>query len=92
MFESIPRLTADFSYVRIMGERDLESFDRIHRHRDDVLEQWTSAIDLLHAANVFIYVDNYFEGFAPETANKLQRLLNVPISHAELQQEQPSLF
>jgi uncharacterized protein YecE (DUF72 family) len=75
-----------------MGERDLEKFDRIYRHRDDVLAQWTSAIKQLRAKEIFIYVDNYFEGFAPETANKLQILLDRPVAQAKEFQEQRSLF
>jgi uncharacterized protein YecE (DUF72 family) len=92
MFDAIPRLSAPFSYIRIMGERDLEKFDRIHRHRDSELEQWSSAIVQLNATEIFIYVDNYFEGFAPETAAKLQRLFGLPVSRPEQLEEQPSLF
>ena len=92
MFDAVPKLTADFAYLRIMGERDLEKFDRIYRHRDDVLAQWTSAIKQLRAKEIFIYVDNYFEGFAPETANKLQILLDRPVAQAKEFQEQRSLF
>jgi len=92
MFDAVPRLNADFAYIRIMGERDLEKFDRIYRHRDEVLEQWTSAIKDLQAKEIFVYVDNYFEGFAPETANKLQHLLGLPIAKPQDFQEQGSLF
>ena len=92
MFDAVPRLDADFAYIRIMGERDLEKFDRVYRHRDDVIEQWSTAIDKLNANEIFIYVDNYFEGFAPETANKLQLLLGQPVKQARDFQEQGSLF
>jgi uncharacterized protein YecE (DUF72 family) len=92
MFRSVPKLNADFAYIRIMGERDLEKFDRIYRHRDDVLEEWSHAVTDLRANEVFIYVDNYFEGFAPETAKKLQRLLGLPISDAKEHEQQRSLF
>jgi uncharacterized protein YecE (DUF72 family) len=92
MFEAVPKLTADFAYIRIMGERDLEKFDRIYRHRDETLERWTNSIRELNATNIYIYVDNYFEGFAPETANKLRHLLGLPVSNASEFQEQRSLF
>jgi len=92
MFESAARLTANFAYVRIMGERDLEKFDRIYRHRDEVLAEWADAIKTLNAKDTFVYVDNYFEGFAPETANKLQRLLDLPVAAAADHEEQRSLF
>jgi len=92
LFDSAAKLNADFAYIRIMGERDLESFDRIHRHRDDVLAMWAETIARLAATEVFVYVDNYFEGFAPETAAKLQSMLGLSIKRAEDYQEQPSLF
>jgi uncharacterized protein YecE (DUF72 family) len=92
MFDAAARLTADFAYIRIMGERDLEKFDRIYRHRDEILNEWADAIKTISAADIFVYVDNYFEGFAPETANKLQRLLDLPVTTAAEHEDQPSLF
>jgi len=92
MFEAASRLTADFAYIRIMGERDLEKFDRIYRHRADVLERWADTIRSLSATDVFVYIDNYFEGFAPETAGKLQSLLELPVSRAADAEQQGSLF
>lgn len=92
MFDSIPRLNTDHSYIRIMGERDLEKFDRIYRHRDDVLDEWSQAIRQLGAHEVYVYIDNYFEVFAPETANKLRRRLGLPVTVPRDFQEQGSLF
>ena len=92
MFEAAARLTGDFAYIRIMGERDLEKFDRIYRHRDDILQSWATTIRDLAAKEIYVYIDNYFEGFAPETAAKLQSLLNLPVSQAATAQEQGSLF
>lgn len=92
IFKAARHIETDFAYIRIMGERDLPKFDRIYRHRDDVLKQWVREIELLQARNVFIYVDNYFEGFAPATVAKLSNLLGRPVRHAEDFQEQGSLF
>jgi uncharacterized protein YecE (DUF72 family) len=92
VFESAGKVPADFIYVRVMGERDLEKFDRIYRHRDAVLEQWSAFLEKLNAREIFIYCDNYFEGFAPATAVKLQRLLGLPESDPADHQDQGSLF
>ena len=92
VFEAAQRSTIEFSYIRIMADRDLTRFDRICRHRDDILQQWADAISRLHASEVYVYIDNYFEGFAPGTAARLQQLLGVPAKRAEDFQEQPSLF
>ena len=92
MFEAAKRLKQDFAYVRIMGERDLEKFDRIQRRRADVLEQWSETIRKLTAERVFVYIDNYFEGFAPETAAKLLGILGLSVRRAADFQAQRSLF
>jgi len=92
MFEAAARLTSDFAYIRIMGERDLEKFDRIYRNRDDVIESWADTIRGLTAKDIYVYIDNYFEGFAPETAAKLQSTLDLPASRAADAQQQGSLF
>jgi uncharacterized protein YecE (DUF72 family) len=85
-------LTAKLAYVRFMGVRDLEIFDRIQRPQDPVIEFWAEKLDGLEAEDVFIYVDNYFEGFAPETANKLKHLMELVPVDPNVLEEQPSLF
>ena len=92
MLEAFDRVASPFAYIRFMGIRDLPKFDRVYRRRTDVLELWAERIKKLSADEVFIYVDNYFEGHAPATANKLIELLGMtPTDPAELE-EQPSLF
>ncbi|HEX2638978.1 MAG TPA: DUF72 domain-containing protein, partial [Pyrinomonadaceae bacterium] len=85
-------VNADHTYIRIMGERDLQKFDRIYRHRNDELEQWASSMQRIGSREIYVYMDNYFEGFAPETANKLLRLLGMPAKKFDEFSEQASLF
>jgi uncharacterized protein YecE (DUF72 family) len=92
MFQAVDRLGADYAYIRIMGRRDLKKFDRVSRHRDEVLMEWTTSVKTLRAKEVSIYVANTFEGFAPESATKIQRLLNVPVSSPSDFRVQGSLF
>ena len=92
MFDSIGRGNNDFVYIRIMGERDLPRFDRIYRHRDDALDLWAEKIRALHAPQVYIYSDNYFEGFAPGTANKVLYKLGMPPRNPAVLEQQGSLF
>ena len=92
MFAAFERTAAAFAYARLMGVRDLPKFDRVLRDRSDEIRRWTDRIKRLPAKDVFVYVDNYFEGHAPATANKLKRLLGVePIDPAALE-PQASLF
>ena len=38
MFQAVGKPTADFSYIRFMGERDLQKFDKIYRPQDANLQ------------------------------------------------------
>lgn len=75
-----------------MGVRDLIHFDRVQRPQDPVVEFWAERLHDLDVQEMYIYVDNYFEGFAPETANKLKELMALTPVDPEVLQEQPSLF
>jgi uncharacterized protein YecE (DUF72 family) len=92
MFAAADKAPADFAYIRFMGIRDLDKFDRIYRSRDENLDLWMETIKRLNAREVYIYVDNYYEGHAPATVNKIKERLNLPITPPAVLEEQPSLF
>jgi uncharacterized protein YecE (DUF72 family) len=92
MFAAFANVATPFGYLRMMGIRDLPSFDRVYRERSKELERWAAKIKGLAANDVFVYVDNYFEGHAPATANKLKQLLGVSISDPAGLEPQISLF
>jgi uncharacterized protein YecE (DUF72 family) len=90
----IQRPTADFAYIRWMGERDLSRFDTITRAQDKNLQAWHETITGLRArtSHVFAYFSNFYEGHAPASANKLKRLLKQETVEASSLEDQPSLF
>ena len=92
MFAAAEKSQTDFAYVRFMGIRDLEKFDRIYRNCDDELDIWTKKIESLSADEIYIYVDNYYEGHAPATVNKIKERLGLPLTTPTVLDEQPSLF
>lgn len=92
MFAGLAKLPARFAYVRLMGVRDLEKFDRVQRPQDVLIELWSQKLGTLGVENLYIYADNYFEGLAPATANKVKASLKIPVVSPETLQEQPSLF
>ena len=92
MFEAIGKPTADFAYVRFMGERDLTKFDKIYRHHDANLKIWKGEIEKIKARDVYIYFSNFYEGHAPASANKLETLLGQNPVEAESLENQGSLF
>ena len=92
MFAAFESTMTPFAYVRLMGIRDLPSFDRVQRDRTAEIGRWAKRIKSLDASEVFVYVDNYFEGHAPETANKLKRALHIPAADPADLDPQASLF
>ena len=91
IFEAARKLTADFVYVRFMGDRDLIQFDRVQRKQDENLWLWFEVL-LEIKVPMFVYFSNFYEGFAPASAKKLKRMFwQETIEFSELE-NQPSLF
>ena len=88
-FEFLPR-TADFLYLRLLGDYATK-YDKdglfIHRYtkllwqREAALESWSLKIQrhLSEVRNVCVFVSNHFEGFAPETAQRLAQRLGFKL-------------
>jgi uncharacterized protein YecE (DUF72 family) len=92
MFDAFAKTKTSFAYVRMMGVRDLERFDRVYRDRTDEIALWAEQVKLLSAELVFGYVDNYFEGHGPATANKLKSSLGLEVADPASLEVQASLF
>ena len=90
------RPTADFSYIRWMGERDLTRFDAVQREEERNLQEWSEMISSLREGprvrEIFAYFSNFYEGHAPASANRLKRLLGQTVVEASSLEDQPSLF
>ena len=91
-FEAMEKRTADFAYIRFMGERDLTTFDGIVRPQDVHLQMWKEEIEKLKTKDTYIYFSNFYEGFAPATVNKLKDLLGQKTIKASILENQKSLF
>lgn len=94
MWQCVESLTAEFAYIRWMGQRDLSRFDAVQRPQEKNLELWAEAIRRLCARvpQVFAYFSNFYEGFAPASANKIKALLDLPIVSPDELETQQSLF
>ncbi len=72
-------LTSDYVYLRLIGDREIpeERFGAIQRNRDKAIQQWVNKIESIQDKIDFVIVmaNNHYEGFAPETANKLKKML-----------------
>ena len=106
-FEFLPR-TADFLYLRLLGDYATKyGADGSHQHsyakllwkREAALESWALRVErhLREVRSVWAFVSNHFEGFAPETAQRLaERLgfelpLTAQAEEAESEQDQAQL-
>jgi uncharacterized protein YecE (DUF72 family) len=84
-YPRMPRMeeaTADFSYIRWLGDR--REFPSGHTHlkreRDDDLRWWSGVIDrfLEEGKSVFAYANNHYQNHSPST---LQRFLEIRRGH-----------
>jgi uncharacterized protein YecE (DUF72 family) len=91
-FKRIEVPAADFAYIRFSGPRDLTSVDRIYRNMDANLVEWANRIRKIPAAEIFIFVSNFYEGHSPESVNKLKRLLGLETRDPASLEKQLSLF
>jgi uncharacterized protein YecE (DUF72 family) len=88
-FEFLPR-TTDFLYLRLLGDYATK-YDRdglfVHRYnkllwkREAALESWSLKIErhLAEVRNVWAFAGNHFEGFAPETCQRLAQRLGFDL-------------
>jgi len=60
-------------YVRFMGARDLERFDRVVRPDDGLVRHWHDSVTA-SGREAFVYFSNLFEGFAPASVNSLREM------------------
>jgi len=70
-----------FYYIRLIGDRELTVFNRIQREQKESLTHFSTSIqDLKNIPNIyeiFIIVNNHFQGFAPESVNKLKKKFGI---------------
>ena len=69
-------------YIRLIGDRKLTYFGRIQREQQETLQDLFGNIPILeknpNIFEIFIIVNNHFQGFAPESANNIKKRLGIP--------------
>lgn len=89
-FEFLPR-TTDFLYLRLLGDyankydaegKFVHRYDKLLWKREAALESWSLKIKrhLSEVRSVWAFASNHFEGFAPETAQRLARRLRFDLA------------
>ncbi|MDV3277941.1 MAG: DUF72 domain-containing protein [Nitrososphaerales archaeon] len=77
--ETPPEVTADFVYLRMVGDREITEFTSIQRDRSEEMKRWASAVEEKSGdfERGYIFFNNHFAGFSPESANEFRRLLGL---------------
>ncbi len=79
--ESPPELTTDLVYLRFIGDRKITRFDRVQRDRTDIMKEWlhrlNSRIEEEKVRDAYVFSNNHFAGFAPETINTFRRIAGM---------------
>jgi uncharacterized protein YecE (DUF72 family) len=91
--ETPHRLTSDFAYTRMVGERDITKFNEIQKDRSEQMKEMSSAIkDVVGSVDdAFIFFNNHFAGFGPESVNEFRRLLGmIEMDFQKMRAEGPS--
>ncbi|MCU0239668.1 MAG: DUF72 domain-containing protein [Pyrinomonadaceae bacterium] len=91
MFFDAPE-TSDFAYIRFMGERDLESFDKVVRPQTVNMQMWKEKIETLTAKQIFVTYSNFYEGFAIASCNSFKQICGQQIIDSREFETQTSLF
>ncbi len=77
--ETPPEVTAKFAYMRMVGDREITEFTGVQRDRTSEMQRWAKNLqekgDSLEDA--FVFFNNHFAGFSPESANEFRRLLGM---------------
>lgn len=79
-------------YVRFMGERDLDRFDRVVRPKDRLIAEWYDKLSALRDRDAYVYFSNLTEGFAPASVNRLRELSGNSIADPRELEIQNRLF
>jgi len=83
-------------YIRLIGDRELTVFDRIQRDQEEKLSNLVDEIHVLkefpNINEIFIIVNNHFQGNAPESVNLLKKRLNLPLKEFNQQKRLSDYF
>jgi uncharacterized protein YecE (DUF72 family) len=73
------KLTSNFVYTRMVGERDITKFNATQKDRTEQMKEMSSAVkDVMGSVDdAFIFFNNHFAGFGPESVNEFRRLLGL---------------
>jgi uncharacterized protein YecE (DUF72 family) len=89
LFEKFDPITADFTYIRWLGDRKgieqrTKTWDMVIVDRTQELAEWVEIVRKLHKRRiqVFAYANNHYAGHAPSTVEQFREMLGSPAALA----------
>ena len=83
-FDKFDPITADFSYVRLLGDRkgieqQTKTWDKVIVDRGAELSEWAKLCRPIvrRGVKLYVYVNNHYSGHAPSTAERLREMLSA---------------
>jgi uncharacterized protein YecE (DUF72 family) len=81
IFEKFDPITADFTYIRLLGDRNgiekqTKVWDKVIVDRSRELMSWVNVCQRVvrRGVRTYVYVNNHYAGFAPATVTQFQKL------------------
>ena len=73
------KVTSDFIYTRMVGERDITKFNETQKDRSKLMNEMSQALksSIGSVDDAFVFFNNHFAGFGPESVNEFKRLLGL---------------
>lgn len=85
-----------FYYIRLIGDRELSVFNKIQRNQEESINDLVRNLQMLekmpNVFEIFIIVNNHFQGNAPESVNLLKKRLNLPLKEFNQQKKLSDYF
>lgn len=77
--ETPAEVTTKFTYLRMVGERDITEFGGIQKERKEEMEKWVHNLEEKSGSfdRGYVFFNNHFAGFGPESVNEFRRLLGM---------------
>jgi uncharacterized protein YecE (DUF72 family) len=81
IFEKFDPITADFTYIRLLGDRtgiekQTKIWDKVVVDRSKELMSWINVCQraVRRGVSTYVYVNNHYAGFAPATVEQFEKL------------------
>lgn len=78
--DTVPEVTADFVYLRFVGDRSLEKLGWTQIDRTAEIRKWAARLKGAeeHVGRAYVLFNNHFAGFGPASADLFRKTIGLP--------------